>query len=62
MAKVDSIKSWQSNYIGGGQFLYKYARAQDEPLCSAWILVFHKNLVILGNTEPHCQQHTQPSP
>ena len=51
-AKVESVKSWPCNCVGGGQFLYRYARANDVPLCSAWLLVFHRNLVVLGRTEP----------
>jgi hypothetical protein len=49
---TDSIKLWQYNCVGGDQFIYRYARANDVPLCSAWLLVFHRNLVILGNTVP----------
>lgn len=49
---VEGVKSWPCNFVGGGQFLYRYARANDEPLYSAWLLVFHRKLVVLGRTEP----------
>ena len=50
-AKVDSIKLWQCNCVGDGQFVYRYARANDVPLRSAWLLVFHGSLVVLGQSQ-----------
>jgi hypothetical protein len=46
------IESWPFNSIGGDQFVYRYARANDVPLHSVWLLVFHGSLVVLGQTIP----------
>lgn len=48
---AERIKTWSWNSVGGGQFLYGYARANDVPLHSAWLLVFHKKLLVLSCTE-----------
>jgi len=48
--KVECVKSLSCNCIADGQFMYRYARANDEPLSSVWLLIFHKNLVIMGHT------------
>jgi hypothetical protein len=48
----DSIRSWQYNSVGGDQFIYRYARANDVPLRSVWLLVFYRNLAILCDTTP----------
>lgn len=50
MEKVECVKSLSCNCIADGQFMYRYARANDEPLSSIWLLIFHKNLVIMGHT------------
>jgi len=49
---VETVKLWESNFVGNGQFLYKYVRAHDVPLRSAWLLVFHKSLAVFGYTNP----------
>ena len=51
-AKVECVKSLSCNYIGCGQFLYRYGRANDDPLRSVWLFVFHRNLVVMGQTNP----------
>ena len=48
----ECVKPLPSNYIADGQFMYRYARANDIPLSSVWLLIFHKGLVIMGNTNP----------
>jgi len=48
----ECVKPLQSNYVADGQFIYRYARANDSPLSSVWLLIFHKGLVIMGNTNP----------
>jgi hypothetical protein len=55
---VDSVKSWRYGSVGGDQFIYRYARANDAPLRSAWLLVFYRNLVILGDTIPRRDSNT----
>jgi len=50
IAKVKCVKSLPCNSVGDGQFFYRYARANDNPLSSVWLLIFHKSLVIMGHT------------
>lgn len=38
--------------VGRGIFYYKHVLAPDEPLASAWLLVFYEKLVIFGLTLP----------
>ncbi len=48
----ECVRPLLSNYVANGQFMYRYARANDIPLYSVWLLIFHKGLVIEGNTNP----------
>jgi hypothetical protein len=38
--------------VGGNQFMYRYGRAAEEPLVSAWLLLFHKRHIMLALTLP----------
>ena len=46
----ECVKPLLCNSVADGQFIYRYARANDAPLSSVWLLIIHKSLVITGNT------------
>lgn len=52
-ADMDQMsQEWNSNSIGGNIFLYRFARAKDEPLTSIWIFQFYRKHWAGGYTLP----------
>ena len=46
----ECLKPLPCNYVADGQFLYRYARANDNPLRSVWFFIFHSSLMVMGHT------------
>lgn len=45
-------KEWQQHVIGSGQIVYRYGRAQEDPLHSVWLFQFYDRHWASGYTEP----------
>jgi hypothetical protein len=49
---VEVSLDWGRSSIGGDQFVYRFARAEDEPRHSTWLFQFHRRHWAGGHTSP----------
>lgn len=49
---IQVSKDWQQCSLGGGQFVYRFAIAVDDPVHSLWLFQFHGRHWAGGYTEP----------
>lgn len=47
-----TISKMRPKSIGNGAFMYRFARAEESPLDSIWLLLFHQSYLVLVNTVP----------
>ncbi len=44
--------TWQTDSMGGDQFIYKFAMFDEEPLASVWVFQFFKRAWSSGTVTP----------
>lgn len=49
---IQDSSDWVTTDVGGGVFTYRFARAEDRPLFSVWVLQFFQSHWALVKTEP----------
>lgn len=54
----EGTADWHQVSVGGGQFVYRFAVAKDDPLHSAWLFQFFQRHWAGGYTEPADPSHT----
>lgn len=48
---ADQIHNWPAGWVGKKEFFYRFARAAESPLDSAWLLLFYGKYCIFAQTK-----------